>query len=96
MNEPIAQHAEDSVKQNGTGNVNIVLPTGSVDRVIGALQISYYVSGVAIALSVVLCLLFVRYNDEYANQAWQYNLLRSCLQSSQCDVQKVLKQLERK
>ena len=94
-NEPNV-HADDSISQTGHVNVTVKVPTESVDKVLHVVRQNSLICGFSFALSIVLCLLFVRYQLEYSNTQWQFNLLRSCLQSSQCDVQKVLKQLERK
>jgi hypothetical protein len=84
-------HADDSVHQSGAGpNINIVLDRDSVERAAGMIQRSAIVNGIALALCVIMAFLFWRLEAQSALQTYQFNLLRSCLQSSQCDASKVL------
>jgi hypothetical protein len=83
--------ADGSVNQFGPGNhTNIVMPSEAVGRAASVMYWSGAVCGITIAVTIIMSFLFYRAAAQSELQTYQFNLLKACLQSSQCDTQKVL------
>lgn len=79
----------------GNGNaINIVLPERSAQDIVAALNRSSLISGISIALAVIMTVLFYRAEAQSELEVYQFNLLRNCLETKQCDVQAVLNDLK--
>lgn len=86
---------DDSVQQHGDGpKIYIRLPDGSMEKFAALVHRQGIMLGLTAAALLLAALLFLRYISEAEMQTYQFNLLRSCLQSAQCDVKKVLEQLK--
>ena len=90
------QTAQAAVSQTGNGTlVNITLPQESVERVASSIRQCGMMIGAAASVMLLMGFLFMRYSAQAELQTYQFNLLRSCLQSAQCDTEKALKSISK-
>ena len=87
---------KDGMTQTGNGTlVSVVVGQESVERIAASIRQNGIMLGAAVIALLFVGFLFNRYAVQAEVQTYQFNLLRSCLQSSQCDVQKVIETLNK-